>query len=426
LLKYRIILAVTLFIELGMLTFFRGIAGPYVSPLILLTASLLIGIYPLCIYHDLSTPLIPKKKQLPLWYRLSLVLPLVIILTVITISILTPLIRLNPIDTDTSKIIPTIQIMVQRFLNFEFPYKIITEWGGLQPSFLPFQWMPFLLGELFNMDYRWVAFIFWMTGTVLYEYRLLRAHIGLLLLIFLSILPFAVLIIFVHYVPESITRNIELLLTGFYMILSLSLLSNSMYFRVIGIVATLLSRFANLLWIPLYLAVTYFAEKKQRAIVLAGSMLCAVVIFYALPFLSQNLLIFQQGQKYRTKAAIADWKIKDTSGYSTKPMHLFKGVGVACFFYEFKAGDMTKKVKALQKMHLILSILSILILAIIFMVHQDTIDYKLFNLLSLKIHLAIFFNFFQVPHVYLFLVPVFVSVIIVAEIFTMEKKLKRI
>ena len=312
--------------------------------------------------------------------------------------------------------------MTQRFLNFEFPYKVISNWGTLQPSFMPFQWMPFLLGDLLKIDYRWIAFIFWLLGILFYSYRLLKKNVSVLNLILLAMLPFAVLFIYIRYVPETFVSNIELLITGFYMILSLSLLSNSMFFRVSGIVLTLLSRFANVLWIPLNIAITYFAEKKQRAIILTGSIILAVILFYMLPFLSQNILIFQQGQKYKTKAAIEEWKIKEPGRFGEKPSLLFNGVGVACFFYEFKAGDLTRKVKALQKLHLIISILSILVLAIIFLIYQEIIDHKMFNLLSLKIHLAIVFNFFQVPHVYLFLVPIFVSVIILSEIISIDKK----
>jgi hypothetical protein len=420
--KYRLILFIAFLFELGLLTIFRGIAGPYASPLLLLTFSLIIGIYPLFINNDPTVVLKPRKKRLPFWYKFSVLVPLLTILTISTISFLDPLVKLNPIDPNTSKIIPTIQIMTQRFIHFEFPYKVITNWGVLQPSFMPFQWIPFLLGDLFKIDYRWVAFIFWLTGTLFYSYRLLRKNISLINLILLAVLPFAVLIIYIRFVPETFVSKIELLITGFYMILSLSLLSNSMVFRVSGIVLTLLSRFSNILWIPLNIAITYLAEKKQRAIILIVSIILAVILFYALPFLSQNTLIFQQGQKYRTRAAIEEWNIKDPDRPGAKPAILYKGVGVACFFYDFKTGDLRRKVKALQKLHLIISILSILILAIIFYINQQDIDHKLFNLLSLKIHLAIFFNFFQVPHIYLFLVPVFVSVIILMEIFCLDKR----
>jgi hypothetical protein len=128
-------------------------------------------------------------------------------------------------------------------------------------------------------------------------------------------------------------------------------------------------------------------------------------------------MIFQQGQKAKTKRTITEWqKTKD------KPAELFQGVGIACFFYTFKVGDLPRKVKSLQKLNTIIAILAILILAIIFLIYQESYNPKMFYLLSLKIHLAIYFNFLGIPNVYLFIVPVFVSVIIIAEIFSMDRK----
>lgn len=419
--KYRIIILTAFIFELGLLTFFKGIAGPYVSAILLLAFSLIIGIYPLYINKDVAASHKMSRKPIPFPYRLLIVFSVVTLLTIVSVLILDNLFKSNPINPNNSIVIPTIQIMVQRFLNFEYPYKIITNLGVFIPSFMPFQWIPFLFAELLKIDYRWIAFIFWLIGTLFYSYRLLKKNTSTLILILLSVLPFATLFVFIKYVPESFINNIELLIAGFYMILSLSLLSNSMVFRVFGIVVTLLSRFYNVLWIPLNIAITYFAEKEKRAKILTASIILAVVIFYALPFLTQNLNIFQQGQKYKTQAAIEEWDIKE-AGLSDKPSLLFQGVGVACFFYEFKPGSIVRKLKAIQKLHLIISILSILILAIIFLTNLKIIEHNMFNLLSLKIHLAIFFNFIQVPHVYLFLVPIFVSVIILAEIFSLEKK----
>lgn len=288
----------------------------------------------------------------------------------------------------------------------------------IYPSYMPFQWMPFIFAEIFKIDYRWIAYFFWLSGTLFYAYRLLRKNISVLALILLAALPFAVVYIYIIYVPDTFENTIELMIAGFYMVLCLSLMYDSMFLRSSGIIITLLSRFANFLWIPLYIAITYFAEKKQRAIILTSSILLAVIIFYALPFLSQNFMIFQQGQKAKTKNTIAEWQKP-----GDKPHELFNGVGVASFFYTFKVGDMTRKVKSLQKLHIIFSILSVLILSIIFLLYQENFDPKMFYLLSLKIHLAIYINFIGIPYVYLFIVPLFVSVVIIGELFSEKSSL---
>jgi hypothetical protein len=415
--KYRLILFIAFFFELGFLTFFRDIAGPYVSPVLLLAFSLIIGICPLYINYNLKVSKETSGKSVPYIYKLIIILTVTTGLSVITGYVLNSIFKSHPIDSNISTIIPTLQIMTHRFLNNEFPYAVIGNLGYLQPSFLPFYWMPFIFSDLLHVDYRWIAFACWISGTIFYTYRLLKKNIQLITMIFLAVIPFAVLFIYIRFVPETIENTVELLIAGFYMILCFSLLSDSLFFRACGIIVTLLSRFANMLWIPLYIGITYFAEKKQRAIILTIAIVLAVILFYVLPFLSQNTLIFQQGQRQITKRTIIEWQ-KSTD----KPAHLFQGVGVACFFYTFKVGDLPRKVKSLQKLNTIISILSILILAIIFLIYQEKYNPKMYYLLSLKVHLAIYFNFLGIPNIYLFIVPVFVSVVILAEIFSTDYK----
>ena len=45
---------------------------------------------------------------------------------------------------------PIIHLMVTRFINGYFPYEPIQNWGyALYPNFMPFQWMPFIIMEIF-------------------------------------------------------------------------------------------------------------------------------------------------------------------------------------------------------------------------------------------------------------------------------------
>lgn len=404
-------------LEVGMLTFLRGTFGISYSPVVLFLASLFIGLYPIIIF---------SRNRIIKWrldsdrrpHRLKIVLIASVIVAGITINALylSRVFGEYEINAAKSDIIPCIQIMVNRITHNEFPYETISDWGyDLSPNYLPLTWLPFILAKVLNSDFRWIPFAVWCLSIVLWAFFFLRKNPPLIYGALFSMLPFMVLLVFIRYEPDVFGYSIELLMAGYYLILSLSIVSRSNILRAIGIILCLLSRYSLLLWLPLYVMIVFFREAKRNIIIILSLTFLAVLLIYYVPFLSHDRTILGKGYSYYTTCALGEWNLSQDQG--DKPYHLFRGVGFACYFYDFLHGSLKDRLRILQSVHLIISALSVLLLGFIYVKLKHRIEYKLYLLFSLKVYLTLFYSFIQVPYIYLFLVPVFVSLSILWVIF---------
>jgi len=108
------------------------------------------------------------------------------------------------------------------------------------------------------------------------------------------------------------------------------------------------------------------------------------------------------GYRYHSLAALAEWtpRIADA-----QPWHLYRGYGLALFFYEYVPGSLVHKLHLLQRIHLLMSLLAVVLPAFLFFRQRKHYDLRLFLIGSLKIYLAVFYAFIQIPYHYLYLVP---------------------
>lgn len=120
-----------------------------------------------------------------------------------------------------------------------------------------------------------------------------------------------------------------------------------------------------------------------------------------------------KGYAYHTKAAIEEWKGQSWQLPGEKPFQLFWGIGFAGIFYDYYSGSAAQKLKAFQLVHLSTSLLRVLALAVFFRIKRKLLSDKIFSLASLKIYLAVFYHFAQIPYDYLFTTPIFVSIPII-------------
>lgn len=313
-----------------------------------------------------------------------------------------------------SDIIPQTKTLVSRLLEGVFPYREISDWGySMYPTYLPLQWMPFILPEVLHFDYRWMAFAVFCVGFMFYLLFILHRKINLFNNIILLILPFIAIMLFIWYDAPVFGFTIESLIGGYYLILCLSFFSKSVYVRALGLTLCLLSRYSLVLWIPLYILIIYFSESKKNAIWISAITLLGVLFIYG-PFLGFDSNIFLNGYRYHTTAAVGEWGGHPWQELTDKPFHLFRGVGIAAFFYDFAGGELIDRLHLLQRVHLLSSIGIVLLLGLFFFRFKSKINYPIFALASLKIYLAIFYNFIQIPYVYLFFILIIISLPIIA------------
>lgn len=403
--KRPVIFFLLILLETLLLTVLRGKTGVYLSPVLIFLTSIFIGIYPL-LYPADNSGFHSQKTHKTLIIN-SIILILFFILTIVLYK---DILHRYPVDPQKSDIIPTVDILSKRFVSGEYPYKIINDYGyHLPPTYLPFHWFPFIISTSLNIDHRWIPLSFWIVSIIFYEFMLFKSLPGNLIRILASVLPFLQILIFILDFPHMFAVSIELLPASWYIWFSLALISRKIIFQSVTIALPLLSRFSFLLWLPVY-AVSLLKEQKFKKILLFLSVVMIIIMFvYVLPFLSKDPESFQNGMKYYSQSAIGEWSLKDYQQENEKPVHLFRGVGFACFFYDFYSGNISSGIHALRITLLTIGILTSAVLIFLFLRKKEFRHSSLFLLAGLKISLTVFYSFIQVPYVYLQIVPVFIS-----------------
>ena len=414
----QIIVILALMVELGMLTFFRNDFGPFISPVILFLASLTIGISLLWIsFQNKESPKHLELQKIPMHH---LIVPALLTLSGIIAAglILKPVFSAFPIDiydVKYSDIIPQVGFLVKRFLNGEFPYQTISEWGyDLRPTYLPLQWLPFSIADILSFDYRWIPFGILAIGIIWFEMKIIQAPISILKKVLLSLIPVILWVALILDEKMVFALTIESLIAGYYLILALTLSSKSNIVIAVGLLLCLFSRYAIILWVPMFI-ITLFFENKKSAIRISIYLFIGFLVIYGIPFLYQDPSIFLEGYLHHTSAALGEWK-RMTYQVGSKPNHLFKGVGLAAFFYDFIDGSLMHRLNVLRYFHLAVSISCPLILGFLYYKMRGNINYRLFLLASLKVYLCFFYGFIQIPYTYLFITPLFVSAAIAFEV----------
>lgn len=320
-----------------------------------------------------------------------------------------------PIDVKRSDILPTIQVMDQRLLSGQYPYSIIQEFGyDLNPTYLPLMWMPFLPAAIFHFDERWVAFLIWAVAAVALIWRAQHRGVRTEVKWLITVLPFIFFVLIEEGTDATYGNTIEIMIAGFYILFALQLAKIRQY--LIGspvkgglmmaffIALCLLSRYAFLLWLPLCFLVVWVSNRKL-ALSTAAGVLGAVLLLFVLPFLSQDPMIYLNGLKYYSLAALTGW---EQAGIQSP---LYDGMGVAGIFRDEMGGEMSARLSALQRWQFLSSMAAVGICALIWWKKRAQMQHlSLFLLGSLKFYFAFFYGFIQMPYTYLMLTPCFFSI----------------
>jgi len=131
-------------------------------------------------------------------------------------------------------------------------------------------------------------------------------------------------------------------------------------------------------------------------------------------------LLFQKLQEVYLRTTIGEWQHM-VANYD-RPISIYTGNGIACWFNEFFKGEVVEKIKALQKTQIIFCLMVVIGSLFYFFKMKNKIQHlPYFLLATLKIYFALFYGFIQIPYTYLSLVPIFLSAVIVAIAITTEK-----
>jgi len=315
----------------------------------------------------------------------------------------------NPIDATKSDIIPLIRdIYVNRFFNGDNVYAPYSgfNYGTFTPNYMPLHWLPFVIANLFGFDYRWVGLGFFLIPLFVLQYHIYRSETSLLHFYCKSALYPLILTLILFKQTKEILFTVEILISAYYIFLGISLFSNKIFARPIGVILTLLSRYSALFWMPLLAAESWVQDKKkffyQVLILLVG-----LVFLYFMPFVLQTPAMLTSGANLWIDAALNEWDGQHWQNPGDLPFQLFQGNGFASWFYLWWPGSLPQKIVSLKNVMIGLTFTSMLVLLVWQLKHKAYSP--LFLLLSLKVVLSVFYAFVIVPYEYLFWVPIFLT-----------------
>ncbi len=392
--------------EAALFTFMRNEFGYYGSPVLLYG----VGVVACCtIYHYTRhrawcLPLATAGPQ-P-WKSIVLAAMLGVWLCV---GKLAEVIHNYPVQIASSDIIPALSIYTKRFLNHELVYTPFTNELGYfsLPTYLPATWFPYLLPEWLRFDYRWMGSLLLLLGiggylVVLARLRKPGGHTFLL-----AFLPFAFTYAIIRTDAPIFGFTVESMVAGYYFLLVAGILLRSWPLQVLALLLCLLSRFSLVFWLPLYLLLVFFQDKRQRAVMLVGTLGIGILLLYVIPFMSQDWGMFMRVQAAYTDVAVNEWRHLNEQGL---PYHLYNGVGFGNFFYRFISGELVDRIRLLKTVHVALLLL---ITAgsgwLYWRQRTPRSNYQIHAVLTLKLYLITFYAFLQVPYSYLAAVGILLS-----------------
>ena len=129
---------------------------------------------------------------------------------------------------------------------------------------------------------------------------------------------------------------------------------------------------------------------------LAGTVLLGVVALYVVPYLSHDWTMPGQVLRAYTTVAVGEWQHLNADGL---PYHLYNGVGMAPFFFQYGSGTLLDRIVLLKTVHMGLLVLIIVGAAGVYWRQRGVrTNYRLYAVLVLKLYLATFYAFLQVPY----------------------------
>jgi hypothetical protein len=136
---------------------------------------------------------------------------------------------------------------------------------------------------------------------------------------------------------------------------------------------------------------------------------------YVIPFMSKDPTIFMRGIQYYVDAAPYEWIQKGWQQATEPPYHLAKGLGFNIYFNDLWKGSLTAKIAACRHFQLAICLFIAIFSGYIMIKKKSNLSAPFLALISLKIYMVFFYQFIQVPYIYLQWVTVGISMIILIK-----------
>lgn len=401
---YFLLITLLLVVEIELYTGWRTQIDPHRLVFYFTGVQLLIGILPLILSRNWG-------RHLPFSMGKSWKIARGIPLSIAAVygifygyRLLKPLFEQVPIKVSNSDIIPQIQRFCKEFLAGRFPYTPFDDFGyRMSPTYLPTQWLPYLPMDWLQIDPRMLTFSIFALIYGVFAAKIIQNNVSFVKAILLLAMPIFLISQVFIYESAVWSLTVEQLIMGYYLLLGISLTTESRPFQIFAIILCLMSRFALIFWLPLFVFMIWTKQGTRATVTYCAWIVAGCAALY-LPFLIKDPYIFTNAQAYYDLATERCWT-------EAKPPPIYHGLAFTIYFFE-KAGDKIQLIAELKKtLFLITPSVSVLFGALWWR-FKDKIDLPLFAICTLKISLAIFYAFIQIPFSYLYLTPIIVSTVV--------------
>lgn len=395
-----------------MLTLCQNMFGPFISPLIHLLFSVLSAVYLLRMNRVGYIGDNPAPNATPERYSKTATLVAGAVLFLLLWALAAYIFSGRTIDHQDVKsagsdIIPQVIYLTKRFVSGIYPYSPIPikelEYT-LIPTYLPFQWLPYIPAELLHFDYRFTGLALLSTCLLIYLKKTEVVTPQRKLWIIVGLAPFFFLYIYFARNAAMLQSTVEMLVASFYCWVGFSFFRKSYFAIVLCILFCLLSRYSLVLWLPLLLLVLLMERGFKRAAIFCLLLFTGIALCYG-PFLLKDPLIFKKGYDYYTTASITEWKVQSWQPKGAYPPHLQEGLGLAIYVYALFPGTILAKLSVIKLLHLLGSVCITLGLAVYYVLNRKKISIPEFLVGSLKLYLSVFYALIIIPYPYLYLLP---------------------
>ena len=320
------------------------------------------------------------------------------------------------IDPTSSDVIPTLQAYNKRLLNNQYVYALVPYRGyQVVPNYLPMQWLPYLPAEWLQIDYRLYGLIYYLiafAGIIVFS---IRKNVNLVEVVLRTMAPFFPVIMYAYYDLGTLTMSIEQVIVVYYAFLAMALFTKRWWVLAIAISFCLLSRFSFVYWLPFLIIYAFYQFHWKQAIFMGMFVLLFALGIYVIPFMSKDPTIFMRGIQYYVDAAPYEWIQKGWQQGTEPPYHLAKGLGFNIYFNDFWKGSLTAKIAACRHFQLAICLFIALFSGYIMIKKKSNLSAPYLALISLKIYMVFFYQFIQVPYIYLQWVTIGISMIILIK-----------
>ena len=357
----------------------------------------------------MSTPSVSKpfrvlfqKAYLPIW----------IFVAVRCIPVIQSYLKESPIDFQSADMVPILKVQAQRFLNSQDVYAIIPEiWGGMKPIYLPFMWLPFTVSEFYGFDARWIVMLAMVVG-IYFVFKIFTQS----RILFISALGligiYYVLSFMINYDKETIIYSEEGIVVGYYLFLGYALSRKNAWLIGFGVAFCILTRYLLLFWLPVFWLYWFFFQSKKQAWIILGVSASVILGTFMIPYGFKNFAFFTGQHNGYIEMAQRTW--------STNLTFTRRTLGLAKFF----------TVESIQLLHTLLITFTVTIPFLFAGLcwlsrSKKWLQHEMFPICCLKLCMVFFYNFLEMPFLYLFYTNTLFSYCVVFYCFSIIETSKK-